>query len=53
MSPYRLRRFRAERLLRQEFSSMRSRVLAAARARLRARGITLDESDLEACYAQG
>jgi len=31
---------------------MRSRVLAAARARLRARGITLDESDLEACYAQ-
>jgi DNA-directed RNA polymerase specialized sigma24 family protein len=52
MSPYRLRRFRAERLLRQQFSSMRSRVLAAARARLRARGITLDESDLEACYAQ-
>jgi DNA-directed RNA polymerase specialized sigma24 family protein len=52
MSPYRLRRFRAERLLRQEFSSTRSRVLAAARARLRAHGITLDESDLEACYAQ-
>jgi len=52
MSPYRLRRFRAERLLRQEFSSVRSGVLAAARARLRAHGITLDESDLEACYAQ-
>src|SRR5204862_424862 len=30
MSPYRLRRFRAERLLRQEFSRLRSGVLAAA-----------------------
>ena len=52
MSPYRLRRFRAERLLRQEFSRLRSGVLAAARSRLRAHGMALDESDLEACYAQ-
>ena len=52
MSPHRLRRFRAERLLRQEFSRLRGRVLAAARGRLRAYGMALDESDLEACYAQ-
>ena len=52
MSPHRLRRFRAERLLRQEFSRLRGRVLAAARGRLRASGIALDEGDLDACYAQ-
>jgi DNA-directed RNA polymerase specialized sigma24 family protein len=52
MSPLTLRRFRAERLLRSEFAALRSRVLARVRAKLRARGVTLDASDLESCYAQ-
>ncbi|HUB73667.1 MAG TPA: sigma-70 family RNA polymerase sigma factor [Solirubrobacteraceae bacterium] len=52
MSPLSLRRYRAERLLREEFECTRARVLASVRARLRARGASLDESDLECCYAQ-
>jgi DNA-directed RNA polymerase specialized sigma24 family protein len=51
MSPLTVRRYRAERLLRREFDSLRSRVLANARTRLRACGVSLDPSDLEACYA--
>ncbi len=52
MSPSSLRRYRAERLLRREFESLRGRVLATVRGRLRARGVHLDASDLEACYAE-
>jgi DNA-directed RNA polymerase specialized sigma24 family protein len=51
MSPASLRRYRAERLLREEFRSLRARVIASARGSLRACGVRLDESDLEACYA--
>ncbi len=51
MSPLTVRRFRAERLLRGEFEALRDRVLAAVRARLKGSGVTLDKSDLEACYA--
>lgn len=46
-----LRRYRAERLLRRDFAGLRSHVLAVVRVRLRAHGVTLDSSDLEACYA--
>jgi DNA-directed RNA polymerase specialized sigma24 family protein len=52
MSPASLRRYRAERLLREEFRSLSARVMASARGRLRACGVRLDEADLEACYAQ-
>jgi len=52
MSPLEVRRFRAERLLRREFSDLRGRVLAGVRARLERSGGGLDEGDLEACYAQ-
>jgi DNA-directed RNA polymerase specialized sigma24 family protein len=52
MSPPALRRYRAERLLRKEFSGLRSKVLAIVRSQLRAKGVTLDTADLEACYAQ-
>jgi len=52
MSPVGVRRYRAERLLRKEFDTLRERVLAAVQSRLRARGHTLDTCDLEACYAQ-
>jgi DNA-directed RNA polymerase specialized sigma24 family protein len=52
MSPLTLRRYRAERLLREEFEGQRSSVTAAARGRLRAGGVRLDATDLEACYAQ-
>jgi RNA polymerase sigma factor (sigma-70 family) len=52
MSPLSLRRYRAERLLRQEFQGLRERVLASVRARLGASGASLDQGDLEACYAQ-
>ena len=51
MSPSTLRRYRAERLLRQEFGSLREEVLRSVRGRLRSRGVHLDEGDLEACYA--
>jgi len=47
-----LQRYRAERLLRKGFGELRSKVLAIVRSRLRARGLTLDHGDLEACYAQ-
>jgi RNA polymerase sigma factor (sigma-70 family) len=52
MSPVSIRRYRAERLLREDFERLRRRVLAAVRARLAASGVRLDESDLDACYAQ-
>jgi DNA-directed RNA polymerase specialized sigma24 family protein len=52
MSPLALRRYRAERLLRDEFQGLRGRVLASVRARLRAGGVRLDPVDLDACYAQ-
>lgn len=52
MSPPALRRYRAERLLRKEFSGLRSKVLAIVRSQLRSKGVTLDPADLEACYAQ-
>ncbi|HEY2398402.1 MAG TPA: sigma-70 family RNA polymerase sigma factor [Solirubrobacteraceae bacterium] len=52
MSPATLRRYRAERLLREEFEGLRARVTAAARGRLLASGVRLDQSDLDACYAQ-
>ena len=47
-----LQRYRAERLLRKGFGELRSKVLAIVRSRLRAKGLTLDGGDLEACYAQ-
>ncbi len=52
VSPSTLRRYRAERLLRQEFGGLREEVLRTVRGRLRARGVHLDSGDLEACYAQ-
>jgi RNA polymerase sigma factor (sigma-70 family) len=52
MSPLSLRRYRAERLLRQEFEGLRAKVLATVRRRLATRGVMLDSGDLEACYAQ-
>jgi RNA polymerase sigma factor (sigma-70 family) len=51
VSPLSLRRHRAERLLRHEFEALRGQVLAGVRGRLRASGVSLDEGDLEACYA--
>ncbi len=51
MSPLSVRRYRADRLLRREFETMRSRVLASVRARLRTAGVRLDPADLEACYS--
>ncbi|HEY3971023.1 MAG TPA: hypothetical protein VGL79_06450 [Solirubrobacteraceae bacterium] len=52
MSPSRLSRYRAERLLRKDFAGLRAKVLAIVRGQLRAKGIALDPADLEACYAQ-
>ena len=52
VSPLSLRRYRAERLLRQHFQALHTGVLAAVAARLRARRIRIDEVDLEACYAE-
>jgi DNA-directed RNA polymerase specialized sigma24 family protein len=52
VSPLSLRRYRAERLLREEFEGLRGRVIASARGRLRASGVSIDASDLDACYAQ-
>jgi DNA-directed RNA polymerase specialized sigma24 family protein len=51
MSPLTIRRYRAERLLRQEFDQLRAQVIANVRTRLRARAVSLDPSDLESCYA--
>ncbi|HEX7609839.1 MAG TPA: hypothetical protein VF380_04120, partial [Solirubrobacteraceae bacterium] len=52
MSPVSVRRYRAERLLREDFERLRARVLGSVRARLGASGVALDASDLDACYAQ-
>jgi DNA-directed RNA polymerase specialized sigma24 family protein len=52
MSPLTVRRYRAERLLRQEFDALRAGVLSGTRGRLRAAGVRLDASDLDACYSQ-
>ena len=52
MSPWFLRRYRAERLLREEFERLQRRVIARVSARLRRRGVQLDGSDLDACYSQ-
>ncbi|HEY7933966.1 MAG TPA: sigma-70 family RNA polymerase sigma factor [Solirubrobacteraceae bacterium] len=52
MSPLSLRRYRAERLLREEFQSLRTKVLVTVRGRLRSRGLSVDPGDLEDCYAQ-
>lgn len=52
MSPLSLRRYRAERLLREEFEALRTKVLATVRRRLGARAISVDQADLEDCYAQ-
>jgi DNA-directed RNA polymerase specialized sigma24 family protein len=52
VSPLTVRRYRAERMLRKEFEGLRGRVLGTVRGRLRASGVSLDASDLEACYAQ-
>ena len=52
MSPSTIRRYRAERLLRQEFEVLRTQVIDTARRRLMASGVRLDHSDLDACYAQ-
>lgn len=52
MSPLSLRRYRAERLLREEFEGLRERVLASVRGRLGGSAANLDRGDLEACYAQ-
>jgi RNA polymerase sigma factor (sigma-70 family) len=46
-----LHRFRAERLLRDEFESLRADVTGNVAARLRAAGVHLDPCDLDACYA--
>jgi DNA-directed RNA polymerase specialized sigma24 family protein len=39
-------------MLRKEFEGLRGRVIGTVRGRLRASGVSLDASDLEACYAQ-
>ena len=52
MSPSTLRRYRAERLLRQEFEALRVRVISTVRGRLLSSGVGLDQSDLDACYGQ-
>jgi RNA polymerase sigma factor (sigma-70 family) len=52
VSPLVVRRYRAERLLRDEFEALRRKVLGAVAGRLRARGVRLDPGDLDACYSQ-
>src|SRR5271168_2623124 len=39
-------------MLRKEFEGLRGRVVGTVRGRLRASGVSLDASDLEACYAE-
>jgi DNA-directed RNA polymerase specialized sigma24 family protein len=51
MSPPPVLRYRVELLVRKEFKAMSPKVLGAVRGRLRASGVSLDVSDLEACYA--
>jgi RNA polymerase sigma factor (sigma-70 family) len=46
-----LHRIRAERLLQEEFESLRAGVTGNVAARLRAGGVQLDPCDLDACYA--
>jgi RNA polymerase sigma factor (sigma-70 family) len=46
-----LYRIRAERLLQDEFESLRADVTGNVAARLRAAGVQLDACDLDACYA--
>jgi RNA polymerase sigma factor (sigma-70 family) len=46
-----LHRFRADRLLQEEFESLRAGVMRNVAARLRGAGVQLDADDLEACYA--
>ncbi|HTZ87140.1 MAG TPA: sigma-70 family RNA polymerase sigma factor [Solirubrobacteraceae bacterium] len=52
MSPAILRRYRADRLLREEFETLRDGVIRAVSARLRAAGVEAGSSDLDAAYAQ-
>ncbi len=52
MSPLTLRRYRAERMLRDQFTRLRASVLAGVGRQLRASGVSVDQADLEACYAQ-
>jgi hypothetical protein len=52
MSPLVLRRYRADRLLREQFEQLRRSVVGSTAARLRAVGIEPDAGDLEASYAQ-
>jgi RNA polymerase sigma factor (sigma-70 family) len=52
MSPLNLRRYRAEKLLREQFEALRGKVISAVRARLHGHGAKLDESDLESAYSQ-
>lgn len=52
MSPLNLRRYRAEKLLREQFEALRGKVISAVKARLRGHRVTLDESDLESAYSQ-
>ena len=52
MSPLLLRRYRADRLPREEFDRLHGRVVNGVRASLRSSGVTLDPADLDACYSQ-
>ena len=52
MSPLPLRRYRAERLLGEQFERLRAGVIAGVAARLRAVGVRLDDGDIEASYSQ-
>jgi RNA polymerase sigma factor (sigma-70 family) len=52
MSPASLRRYRAERLLREEFRSLRASVIASVRCKLHGCGAELADDDLDACYSQ-
>jgi RNA polymerase sigma factor (sigma-70 family) len=51
VSPLTVRRYRAERLLRDEFETLRDRVIGVVVGRLCGGGVELDRGDLEACYA--
>ncbi len=46
-----LHRFRAERLLQEQFESLRSGVTRRVASRLRVAGVHLDADDLDACYS--
>lgn len=52
MSRHALIRYRADRLLRKDFSGLRPRVAALVRSRLGEQGARLDRQDLDACYTQ-